>query len=146
MAGRGAEGAEPDPPAARAPLLKWGFALYGEEGLLWHQRLVAGRVVSCPDEVVMLSPDGDLYVERWFGEDAEAIAVRFFEEFRPREGRLPGRVCRFRQAPTVARLRAVLEEARTVADEHFAERFGANRLPAEGGARVGRLGSGAVGA
>eukprot|EP00974_Lingulodinium_polyedra_P012990 1261022-Lingulodinium_polyedra.AAC.1 len=60
------------------PLLEWVFVVYlNVEGGLWHQRWVIGRVRSSESGVVILTPDGDVYVEDVGDQSREILAARW---------------------------------------------------------------------
>ncbi len=56
----------------------WAYVLYKVGGdQLWHQRHVLSRLVSSETEVVVLTPDLDVYVEQLLDDNEDVIAVRF---------------------------------------------------------------------
>lgn len=57
---------------------KLGFFLYGDGGpLLRHQRMVLGRAGSSETELVLVSPDFDVFVEEADLEAGILAAMRF---------------------------------------------------------------------
>lgn len=101
---------------------KWGFFLYADGGpRLWHQRLVLGRAGSSETDLVIVSPDFDVYVEEanlWAGDLA---AMRFSEEqWPPPPGVSRDETYRFNfRALTASKMRELRVEGETVASQHL---------------------------
>ena len=56
--------------------MAWAWVLYNDDAdRLWHQRRVIGRVASS-DDLVIVTPDLDLYAERLLGVSDDISAVR----------------------------------------------------------------------
>ena len=64
------------PTLMSGPLPEWAYVLYAGEGgePLWHQRLVLGRVALSACDYIVVTPDYDLYAERFADtEDVSAV-------------------------------------------------------------------------
>ena len=103
---------------ARLPLLMWAWVLY-PVAQLWHQRLVLGRLVPLTEtlidqllDVLVCTPDLDVYSETYNGTSGDIAAVRFEKCRRNRlPGVLPQNQYRFRRDLTAAELRVVMRAA-----------------------------------
>ena len=103
--------------------LRWAYILYSDDDPgLWHQRRVLGRVASSADEFVIATPDADVYVENYGGQDPDIAGIRWSDLHRPAPPGLPrGRVYRFRAEPTVAQLANFRAQGRAAAEERWYE-------------------------
>lgn len=100
---------------------RWAFVRYAGENL-YHQRLVIGRLALSVSESVVLTPDGDLYIED-YGEAADAPeSVRWLTGYSQRPVGVPGPYYLFSAAPTHDELEEAREEAEVVAAEELRRR------------------------
>ena len=81
------------------PSQKWALVLFNlggqEPSLLWHQRRILGEVAhtdgtSHSHLYVVLTPDGDVYIEDYSGRDRGVTAVRFSATRRALPPGVPG--------------------------------------------------------
>ena len=60
---------------------EWVFVLYNDEHSLWHQRRILGIIASSDGTnswlAIILTPDGDIYMEDYSGSHRDIAAVRF---------------------------------------------------------------------
>ncbi|CAK0850412.1 unnamed protein product [Prorocentrum cordatum] len=106
------------------------YLLYAVPGApLWHQRWNLGRVVSCPSDAILVSPDHQVQCEVVDGTSPDISAVRWARALAPRP---PGvvRAYRFASAPTAAEVAAWLPEAQAEARRCFARRHPGVAVPA----------------
>ena len=89
-------------------------------------------VASCPHEVVIATPDHDVYCENMGPNSADIVAVKFADERRPSPPSVAGQVYRFRAVTTPARLSIYLQLAAPAADEVFREKHPNQALPSGG--------------
>jgi hypothetical protein len=88
---------------------EWAFVLYQVAGVpLWHQRLVLGRVASSETDVrrefLIVSPDGDVYLEAYDERNGDISAVRSSDRRWPPPVGLDRNQCyRFPTEPSQAR-------------------------------------------
>jgi len=134
---------------------QWVYVLYSDGDELWHQRLVLGRVASSVAEFSIATPDDDVYVEDYSGDDPDIAAVRWSDVHRPAPpGLNRGRVYRFRADPPDARKAALRREGAEAARERWEEIAAAandgrqyppgGALEAVAGAQGGAAGPGAI--
>ena len=118
--------------APQAPTSEWAFVLYAIDGpVLWHQRLLLGRVASSENEYVVATPDGDVYCEDLGNQSAEIQAARLSPQRWPPPPGVPrARVYRFRDEPTFAERTYFRAEGVMAANERFEEIQAAHGLPA----------------
>ncbi|CAK0868385.1 unnamed protein product [Prorocentrum cordatum] len=119
------------------------YVLYAVPGpALWHQRWLMGRVVSCPSDAILVSPDRVVQWEVVDGSSADISAVRWAAGMGPRP---PGvtRTYRFGAAPGPADVASWLPEAEAEPFPWAAPAGLAAPLPAAGGpAAAGAAGAG----
>ena len=103
--------------------MEWAYVLYAGAGQqLWHQRWVAGRVALSASDCITLSPDGDLVVEDFGGDNADIAAVRWGGFDQPPIGVPRGSVYRFRQRLEAAELLQRRRESELVAEQECRRR------------------------
>ena len=106
------------------------YLLYAVPGApLWHQRWLMGRVVSCPSDAIVVSPDFLVQCEVVDGTSADISAVRWAPDLAPRP---PGiaRAYRFARPPTAAEVAAWLPDAQAEARRCFVRRHPGVAVPA----------------
>ena len=107
---------------ARSPPRIWAYVLYNDGGApLWHQRRILGRAASASseNELFIVTPDGDVYQEKYDDND-DVCAVRFADARWPPPPGVPrGNVYRFARDPTGAELMAAEDAARTEAERSW---------------------------
>ena len=86
---------------------------------LWHQRWVAGRVASTAADYVIVTLDGDLYVESYDGTDVGIWAHRWSHQMLPPPAGIPrANTYRFPRAPSAAHKSRFQQDALRVARAH----------------------------
>ena len=79
------------------PTPPWAYVLYNVPGdTPWHQRAVLGRVASSRGEIVIATPDGEVYVENVDPAGLDVRAVHWADYRRPTPVALGGQTYRFR--------------------------------------------------
>ena len=109
--------------------MQWAFVKYrGQE--LWHQRWVAGRVALSASEFAIATPDDDVYVEQYGGQDDDIEAVRWSAQWnQPPRGVPANLVYRFRNEPTPDERAAYRQQASVEAAAVCRERVLATGQP-----------------
>ena len=107
---------------------EWAFVLYQVAGApLWHQRLVLGRVASSETDVrrefLIVSPDGDVYLETYDESNVDISAVRSSDRRWPPPVGLDRNQCyRFRMEPSQLRRDGWLADGLPEAEAKFRAR------------------------
>ncbi len=91
----------------------------GERTRLWHERLLLGKIEGPGCQWVICTPDADIYIEDFDGEDFADVRVVPIAGGRP--SGLVGTIYPFLTVPTAALRAKWTKEAKSVADAHDKE-------------------------
>ena len=97
----------------------WAYVVYddGDEAVLWHQRLVLGRLGCSASEHVVLTPDHDMFVEDLSLANEELAQVQWGTTFNVLPLGIPAaQVYRFAAAPNAVQMTGLRAEAELMAD------------------------------
>ena len=111
---------------ANAAPTDWAYVLYAVPGPpLWHQRLVLGKVALSASDYVIVTRDGDVYVENYGADNEDIAAVRFGVFAAPPFGVQRAQCYRFAAAPGANDLAGLRREGERLAEEECRQRANA---------------------